>query len=159
MSLDKFKFVTVGATDYRIGRLTPAAGSFILGQIMSANLKRMETIRSLGQRQDSEPAPEPATPPDPEGIVRAASMGAFLGGMDLATHTQIQHLCLSVCAEMQGQNGQPAMPIPISTADGTLLPQIANDVVLVMRLEMEVLVFNLADFFAQGGLTAFTPSA
>jgi hypothetical protein len=156
VSLEKYKYVTIGETQYRVGRLTPAQGSFILGQIMSANLKRMQDLRGI---RDAAPSTDVITPADPEGLVRAASMAAFLGGLDLDTHTKIQQLCLAQCSEMQpSPNGGEPPPMPIATADGTLVPHISNDVVLVMRLEMEVLVFNLTDFFAQGGLNSLTPT-
>jgi hypothetical protein len=158
MSLEKFKFVTIGESNFRIGRLNPAVGSYILGQIMNANLKRLENLRSSGIIRPPDNALAESAPPDYEGLVRASAMGAFLGGLDLDTHMKIQQLCMAACAEMQSQNGNEPTPMPIATADGTLLPQISNDVVLVMRLEMEVLVFNLTDFFVQGGLMALNPT-
>jgi hypothetical protein len=163
VSLEKFKYVDLGETQYRIGRLTPAVGSYILGQIMSANLRRMDDFRAAGRITT---APEPTlmvagkeVPIDSEGLVRAAGMAAFLGGFDLDTHAKIQQLCLAQVSEMtqNGGGGEPT-PMPIATANGTLLPHIAIDMALVMRLEMEVLVFNLTDFFAQGGLSSLTPT-
>jgi hypothetical protein len=150
MSAEKFKYVTIGENQFRIGRLTPAVGSYVLGQIMNANLKRLADLRSSGVIRPPDNAlavPEPSS----EGLVRAAAMAAFLGGLDLDTHVKIQQLCLAQCSQMS-QNGSESPPMPIATAEGTLVPEI--DVVLAVRLEMEVLVFNLSDFFAQGGLSS-----
>jgi hypothetical protein len=161
MSLEKYKIITLGdpQIQFRIGRLTPAQGSFILGQVMAANLKRIAEMRALRPLSASSSEETPDEKPDAEGLVRATAMGAFLGGLDLDTHTRIQQMCLAVCAQMQfSSNGHEPVAMPIATADGGLLPQLAMDIPLVMRLEMEVLVFNLTDFFAQGGLSALTPS-
>ena len=86
-------------------------------------------------------------------------MAAFLGGLDLATHSQIQKLCLSVCSRMTRTERTRTDAYADRNGGRALVPQVACDVVAVMRLEMEVLVFNLSDFFAQGGLTTLMPAA
>lgn len=144
---EKNIIVEVDEKRYRIGRFTPAVGSFILLQIIGAGFKGQDL--NVSAPPPSEPAAPAAAPEARSGgdMVRALVFAAFLRGVEFKLHEFIQRECVAVCSVMTGD-----LPMPISNGLGSLLPEIQEDMALVIKLEIEVLVFNLADFFAGNGL-------
>jgi hypothetical protein len=150
---EKTKDVEISGKHYRLGRFTAQDGSFILQQLMAASFKGVD-FSALPTPPPDATEPEPDTT-SPEDKVRRLLMGLQLrGGLDYDAHCFIQRKCLAVCSRLEEHEGAAAIAIRISTADGVVLPDIANDMPLVMRIEMETLVFNLSSFFAAGGMSA-----
>lgn len=153
----RHKIIEIGAHRYQIGKLLPDVGSFILMQMIGAGVKRdMETPASAG------PAPDVSRETiNSEDAVRTLAFGAFIQGLDFKAFQFIQNECLSVCCRMEAPLDHPedSIPMPIRMKDGRwAIAEVRDDVNLVMRLTMEALVFNLADFFDQGGLRAVAPA-
>jgi hypothetical protein len=143
---EKTKIVEIAETRYQLRRFTPDVGSFILMQIIGASLKGQENVEAR-----PEAAPPASEQPKGEDLVRAVTFSAFLHGLDFEAHRFIQGRCLALCSRMEGEAGQEA-PMPIVNGTGVALPELRDNMQLVMQLEMEVLVFNFSDFFAGGGL-------
>jgi hypothetical protein len=153
---EKTKIVEIGETRYQIRRLSAEDGTFVLMQLMAASVKGIDFSKEVAEVpadkiEEAEKAIEKNTPED---RVRSLIMGVQLRGtLDYDMHRKIQRMCLAACSRVESQSGSDLV-LPISTANGTLLPDIADDLPLVMRLEMEALVFNLSSFFAGGGWSA-----
>jgi hypothetical protein len=146
---EKFQFVDVDGKSYRIGRFSPQLGSFILMQIIGAGIKGQAPAAPVTDA----PSTEPAEKLKPEEIVRAMVFGAFLKGMDYTAHQFIMQKCLSVCSVMGGPE-EKKVPIPLMNDNLMMLPEIQDDLALIMKLQMEVLCFNFTDFFVAGGLNS-----
>ncbi len=151
---ERTKTIRIEDTEYQIRRFTPAVGSFILAKIMSAGAKAIE------QAAENAKAPENTPPqqaeiemPDPEVIVRALAGGALFGSvLSIDDHKTIQSECMKVCARVEPRNDQD-FPMPIVNDKGTwAIAEVRDNMQLVLRLEMETLVFNFVPFFEAGGL-------
>jgi hypothetical protein len=144
---EKTKVIEVSGVRYQLRRFAPDAGSFILMQIIGAGTK--------GQTGEA-PATDSVTPkaerPSGEDLVRAVVFSAFLHGLDFDMHRFVQAKCLSLCSRLEGPDGDT--PMPLANATGQVNPALQDDMGLVMKLEMEVLVFNLSPFFEGEGLKA-----
>jgi hypothetical protein len=157
---EKFAQIAVGENRYyRVGRFSPEIGSFILFKLIGSSIRR--TTESMGDA----PAPVADTPPpalnpdltpeqkseQAEANLRGLIGAAFLLGAFTIPDTQmIMRECLKVCSRLEGPDG--GQPIAICTANGKMLPDIADDLELIMKLQVETMVFNFTDFFAGGGL-------
>jgi hypothetical protein len=144
----KTKIVTIKGTRYQVGRLPADKGSFILAWLLTA-------VREASQRQSQqEQQPPRDIPPGPEikgeDMVRAYALAAIFNGRNFERHSFVQKECLALCSRMEGQGAQE-IPMPITNANGTM-STILDDISLVLKLQMETLVFNFSDFFDQGGL-------
>jgi hypothetical protein len=149
---EKIKIVTLGETRYQLGKLSAEDGSFILMQALAAGLK---TGMRGGDQNDANAGATntipPAEKPKAEDVARIVALRA-LAGFDYDMHRFVQRKCLAVCSRIETTDGND-LPMPIST-DAGVVQAIRDDVSLVMRLELEVLTFNMTDFFANGGLNA-----
>lgn len=152
---EKTTRVSLDDTQYQIKRFSPEVGSFILGRILNSGTKALfETMRALGDLASptGEDSPGPGTGagvPEPEPTaeekIRRMATSAF-GVMTFEERAMIQRRCLDVCARVENDD----VLMPVSNSNGTIL----DDLQLIMRLELEALVFNFNDFFAEGGLSA-----
>lgn len=143
---EKTKLVTIDGVTYQLKRFMPDVGSFILGRVLNAGATAtIQRMKALGDILAD--IPQPTTPPEEVDVdtqIRRTASTAF-GAMTFEERTQIQRKCMEACARMEED-----APMPVSNANGMIL----DDLTLVMRLELEVLVFNFHDFFAEGGLNA-----
>lgn len=146
----KTKTVDIDGTRYQLRRMGPDVGSFILMKFMGAMAQRMSTAA---------PAAQEATEPDSaiatnEDIVRGIAVAGMSGAFDLETHSLIQRECLMTVSRLEDKDGTE-LPMPIMNSSGAYaVPEVKEDIALVLRLQMEALVFNLSSFFEQGGLNA-----
>lgn len=155
------KEIEISDQKFRIGKLLPDVGSFILMQMIGAGFKRQ-----MEAENHPAPAAEPASDVPRETLpsddaVRGLAFSAFLDGLDFKQFQFIQQQCLRVCARLEGSPHDPAaeLPMPILMKDGRwAITEIRDDVTLVVRLTIETLVFNLSDFFEQGGLNQVEPA-
>lgn len=160
----KTKIVDISGTHYQIRKLAPDVGSYILGHAISAIATKAATKggQSPQNAQDNiggATAPETAAVSESsaEDLARAVALATF-GGLDFELHRFVQQKCLAVCSRMECTEGSD-VPMPIVNDSGQwAIPEIRDDLSLVMKLEVEALVFNLSDFFAGGGLNALTGS-
>lgn len=148
----KTKVVEVSGTSYQLRKMAPDVGSYILMRMIAAGI-------NAGGDQNNPPSNAEATEnpipvPTGEELVRAVAFAAFLRGLDYETHSFVQKACLATCSRLEDSSGS-ALPMPIVNDAGVwAIPEIRDDISLVMRLEVEALVFNLTDFFEAGGLNA-----
>jgi hypothetical protein len=146
----KTKTIEIDGTRYQLKRFLPDVGSFLRWKLLAALQNDQSSTAEQAPVPPGEPAP--AATPNGEDLARAMVLAAFLygKGIDLQSHREILNHCMAACARWEsGPSGDIAMPI---FNGQRLLPDIADDPVLVDRLQVEVLVFNFSDFFAAGGL-------
>jgi hypothetical protein len=62
-------------------------------------------------------------------------------------HNLLVSKCIRFCGRVEDSGA-----IPICTANGTLLPDLADDLGFILKLVVEMCAFNFADFFDQGGI-------
>jgi hypothetical protein len=158
VSQEKTKIVVLGESRYQLRRLSPEAGSFIAMKLLSAAESSSKEGGGPGKGESGE-GQGPALPtPSGEQMVRIVALLAF-NGLDFETHSFIQHKCLGCCFRLEGgAEGGPELPMPIVNASGAwAIPEIRDDMALVMKLELEALVFSVAPFFESGGLVSLAP--
>lgn len=138
----KTKEIQIGDNSFQLRKLDPEAGSFILMRMIGA--LQSGVAASTGEAN--------ATPtgevPSGEDMVRAVAFGAFFRGLDFEMYRFVQKHCLACVSVLKGD-----APIPIVSDGGAWVATEVDsgDVAAIMRLTVEVLVFNFADFFDQGG--------
>jgi hypothetical protein len=137
----KTKIFEVDGTRYQIARFKLELASYLLGRIVRA--VKIEGPR--GEAATEQPGAKQEKP-EPEAIARVMIAAGLFGDIDRATRAEIQNECMRACARLEGDD----LPMPLSNGSELLI----DDLGLVLRLEMETLVFNLTPFFASGGLTA-----
>lgn len=150
---EKNKLITIDGAQYQIGRFSAQVGSWILGRTLNAGARdAIEKMKALGEdfkpSGPAQPAPEPV---DVETQIRRMTTSAF-GAMSLEERSTIQQKCIEKCSRMEGPEND--MPMPLANGNGVIRGDISDDLQLVLRLEMEVLIFNFSDFFEQGGFNA-----
>lgn len=149
--IEKTKNVAIDGKQYQLRRFTPDVGSYIVMQILGAGMKSQTFSEAPPSSGTTVLPPEiPAVAPNGEDVVRTLVFAALLRGMDFDMHKKIQDWCLACCSRMEGEDGK--LPMPLTTQSGAIMGDVRDDMPLVMKLEMEVLVFNFSDFFAEGGL-------
>jgi hypothetical protein len=148
---EKTKIVEIGGQRYQIRRFAPNVGSYILMQMIGAGLKGQNFSEAPPAGSASAPSSS-AAEPNGEDTVRAIVFAAFLRGLEYDMHNFVQNKCLAICALMKEHEGTE-LPVPL-TNGSEWVPEIRDDMQLVMKLEVEAMVFNFSDFFAEGGLNA-----
>lgn len=149
MVKEKTKIVTIDERQYQIGRFSPEVGSFIALNILATIVKAQNGTQPT--EEELQQGSKEAEKRDSQETVKGMIFAAYLSGLTFDLHCSIQKHCLQVCSRMEGNPGQELLPMPLAK-----LPDVLADMPLVMRLETETLAFNLADFFAGGGLKAMT---
>lgn len=149
----KTKILELSGARYQLRKFFPDVGSFILMQMIGAGIKS-GNIAGGGDSAESDTVRAAATDLHGEDMVRAVAFAAFLRGLDYEMHRFMQLKCLSTCSRLEDKEGTE-IPMPIVNDSGVwAISEIRDDMALVMRLEVEALVFNFSDFFEQGGLNA-----
>lgn len=149
---EKTKLVTIDDVQYQIGRFSAQVGSWILGRTLNAGARdAIEKMKALGEDFNPSATAQPIEKPDVETQIRRMTTSAF-GAMSLEERSTIQQKCIEKCCRMEGPDNNTAMPL--ANGNGVIRGDIADDLQLVLRLEMEVLIFNFSDFFEQGGFNA-----
>ena len=158
--MERSKTVQYGDLRIEIGRFSPTKGSFILMRLLgtaSLGAAKIASTLGLGDRGgDLEVRAQ--KPVNPEAEARSLISAALMTNEDENLHRLIYQECLKVCSELKvdGQDLKE-IPIPLVTGGGEVAhPGLRQDMSLQMRLVNDCLIFNLADFFAQGGLSTLT---
>jgi hypothetical protein len=144
--------VVVNNNTYQIGKLLPEAGGFILLRLLGAGI---QSGAAAQKQQDPPPAPDPdAKPLTGDEAVRAIAFGAFMRNLPFEEFKFVQQGCMKSAAWLSDPK-TPGVPMPLMNDYGQwTYPWMAKDLDLVMKLTMEVLVWNLSDFFSGGGLAS-----
>jgi hypothetical protein len=137
------KILEIDGTSYQIGRFRLELASYILGRLFRAIPRTADTAAETAPR-------EPQGKPAADDIARAMIGAGLFGDMDRATRAEIQNECMRVCSRMEND-----LPVPLSNGKDLIV----DDLGLVLRLEMETLVFNLTPFFNSGGMKVLEPQA
>lgn len=141
--MNDFKLLRLSEEEYQLGKLPVDVGSFILLKLIGAGLN----AGSLAA-PDEVPSKEPERKPTPEQQVRAICFAAFLRGLSSGELSLIQASCLKVVSRRDGVDFLPIM----SDSGAWSYADLSHNVAVVMKLTIEVLVWNLSDFFSGGGL-------
>lgn len=141
-AIEKKRVISIGEKKYQISRFTPNVGAHILGWFM--------VTLSENSRGTSSPEPEveKAITKSGEEIVRALCYPVVFGSRDFEQKSFVLNECMKVCSRLEGDNHD--LPMPIMAGERWGLPDVAEDLPLIMRLQTECLVFNLERFFDQG---------
>jgi hypothetical protein len=137
--LQKTKIVEVSGQRYLLRKMRPNVGSYILTRVLAAGI-------NAGAAQEGGA---------PSNSFLAAVFTAFLRGLDFETFSFIQNNCLAVIGKLQDPGDGSEVPMPIVADSGVFADvALANNLMTVMELTVQSLLFNLADFFDGGGLKA-----
>lgn len=147
---EKTKRVVIDDVQYQIGRFSPEVGSYIALNILGTLVKAQKSPISPEDGSTGQNPQQETEERDPQEIVKGMTFAAYLSGLEYDLHCFIQKKCLEVCSRLEGPPNE-LLPMPLAK-----LPDVLQDMPLVMRLETETLAFNLADFFGAGGLSAMT---
>ena len=138
----KTKIVEVDGTRYQLRKLRPNVGSYILTRMLAAGV----STGALGSA--------------PKDSLLMVVFGAFLRGLDFDTFSFIQNNCLAVVGVMKQAGDGNEVPMPLSSDSGAFAyPEVADNLPLVMNLTVQSLMFNLSDFFEEGGLKTVVAAA
>jgi hypothetical protein len=143
---EKTRIVPIGEARYQIGRFNPEVGSYILKSLVMSLISG-DREQSSAAVSDLPPSVAAAEAPSGEDSARPLIFAAFLKQLDFNMHKFISRQCMAVVACMNGD-----APMPIANGAGVLVPEVRDDLSLVMRLEIETLMLNFSDFFVHGGL-------
>lgn len=147
----KTKIIEIAGTRYLIRRLAPDVGSFVLMQILKTGIK---AASGAPKQYDGEYQRDEAS--DPEQVVRAMVMALGMDSSAFEQHAFIQNKCLQACARIESNAGVDA-PMPLMTDAGVwAIAEVQDDLLTVLSLVTECLVFTLSDFFASGGFAALS---
>jgi hypothetical protein len=123
-------------------------------------MKMIGVVIKAGAERGVDSSAPAAENPNPEvkksgaETAKAICSAAFVTGLDEEFEKYVHTQCLARVARIEGDG----IPMPIANAQGPL-PDVADDFGLIIRLTMEVLAFNFADFFEQGGMSALGGAA
>jgi len=125
---ESFKDIEIRGKKWRIGRLDARTGSYIASIIL---------LQVAPMGVDS-------------GL---PNLPSNRGIMEKSTFLDIQTECLKVCFEIQ-QAGQNILPVAVVLPDGRwgVSEEIQTDIATILNLTIQVLKFNLTDFFQGGAL-------
>lgn len=147
----KTKVITVAGANYQLSKLSPEVGSFILWKIIGGVRKAVETASPATQ---VEPAESAKTENQDFEAKTRGMISIALGTMDLELHALIQKHAIAAVSEWV-LAGTTEVGRPLVSSDGRWAnPEVRDNLMVVNRLVMELLVFNLSDFFEQGGLAS-----
>ena len=127
--MERTKQITIGDAEYQIGSLTATTGSWIVAQIAT------KMLPALFETSLSEEA--------------GAQLSSARSMLSEDEFQNLQGHALSVCRRME-KNGLP-MPV-MHTSKRFAIKELEYDLVTVLRLTCESLVFNLTPFFEGAGL-------
>ena len=137
--LQKTKIVEVSGQRYLLRKMRPNVGSYILTRVLAAGLSA-GIVAEGGV---------------PSNSFLAAVFTSFLRGLDFETFSFIQNNCLSVIGKLQDPGDGTEVPMPIVADSGVFADEaITSNLMIVMELTVQSLLFNLSDFFDGGGLKA-----
>ena len=150
---DKTKTFELGGVTYQFRRMTPAVGSYIWQRLMAASYKGLEGREKAIEdavRQEAERVKAQAEPPKkelPEERLRelCGMTFMFLSFEDLEF---IQKNAMRVTSKYEPDEKGRAL-LPVMSDDGRWTDQaLADNPMLVTRLTVEALAYNLASFLA-----------
>jgi hypothetical protein len=141
---EKQKTVDIDGVKYQLRRMSPVKGSYIWQRIMGGVLKAQAAIGG-SQSPDAEPAESAAEQSPVEQRLKTTYAFASMH-IDFADHEFIQREALTVVARMENLAGVEA-PMPVVNGSGTVvIPELADNPMLVSKVVLESLAFNLSCF-------------
>jgi hypothetical protein len=130
---EQTKDVEIGGARYQVGRFSARDGSWVLMKL----LPLITTALSATKPENDEAA-----------IAFFARVIGQIGQTDEETFRKIQEHALAVCRRLE--NG---VPMPVFLRPNTwAVKELEYDLVTVLALTANALVFNLSPFFSDGGL-------
>jgi hypothetical protein len=147
---EKTKIITIGETRYQIRKLAADSGSYIFARAMSVANK------AASEAPQDQNGDAPSKTPSPEEMARIVAVGFIFRGEDFAMHKFAQKYTLAACSRLERHENSPQdQPFRVADDNGNIIiPEVKEDVSLVMKLEVEVLTFSFTDFFSTGDLSA-----
>jgi hypothetical protein len=140
--IEQSKVVPLNGHNFQINRLPADVGSFILMRLMGEAAKAAQNAPQI-----SEEPKEPKKEITPEDRIRALCFVVFSGTMTFDLFQFIQRHCMMVTRKMENE-----LPMPFMSDDGRWADrQIAANHSLIVKLMIEVCVFNFASFFSETG--------
>ena len=129
--MDLTKDVEIGESRYQVGRFKARDGSWVLAQILTKML-----------------------PAAIESSLQGSGLAANRAQISEEEFASIQAIALSVCRRYENNIPMPVFPRP----DTWAIKDLEYDLVTVMRLTIEALVFNITPFFKGNGLAQMMES-
>lgn len=153
MTASRTTVVPINGTKYQLKKLLPEVSSFILMRLLNSGFSA--GVASAKPEQEQE-RPVDDTPVDGQAVARAIVFAYLIRSSDFEQLRFIQRACMQATARIEDEN----MPMPVMDDRGNwAITEVADDLSLVLQLTIEVLVWNLAGFFSNGGLgTLLGPS-
>jgi hypothetical protein len=138
--------VTVSDQEYQVRKMTAAVGSYIWQLLMAACFKAQQSMPDTKEQPSTKPEEESSAEEKLRGLCGIAFMH-----LDFKDYEFIQTNSLKVISRVESV-GAASTPLPIMTDSGQwAVPEIADDLMLVTRLMVEAIVFNLSSFLAGSG--------
>jgi hypothetical protein len=140
---EKQKDVPIEGANYRLRRMTAAKGSYIWQRVMGGVLKAQSALGG-GSKDDESWEDEAERQPAEQRFKTTYAFASM--HIDFADHEFIQREALKVVARVEQLAGTEA-PMPVVNDAGTIvIPEIADNPMLVSRIVLESLAFNLSCF-------------
>jgi hypothetical protein len=149
------KVVEIGDRKFQIGKFDALTGSYVIYTLLTQILPM-----GLGAKIEGLPTNSNSKPP--EGDNNQSDMG-FLKDLKIPlmskeTFVELQKDCLRVCSEIK-PTGDIVAPMPVLMADGRWgVEDLQKDAPTVMALTIQVLGYNVQDFFGGNALENFKES-
>jgi hypothetical protein len=148
------KEVPVGAQLFRVGRLSPEDGSWLV-VLLTTKMREARQRQSLGG-PDPEPDPDAsfeekqaAQMSIEEGMMMTASF--LIAQLTRAELREVMSMCLQVCDRMETPDGSPVpIPMPVMLGDRYAIPEMRKDGPSCLQLTKETVAFNIVPFLHAG---------
>jgi hypothetical protein len=125
---EEFKDVEINGKKWRIGRFDALTGSWIATSLVFSALPMGLDLKTSG----------------------ATSSGTII---NKETFKEIQIECLKVVSELTETDNGQLLPILVLLEDGRWSnKELSKDMTLAINLTIQVLIFNMSDFFQKGAL-------
>lgn len=142
------KVVELSGYKFRIHKLPPEVGSFILMRLLGVSMRMAASSEPV--KKDEQPKQQEVEISG-EMKVRAITFSVFSGGLSFEDFKFIQEHCMKVVSVVKVRE-DVEFPLPVMLADGSYTPDgsfIADSITLITKLTTEVLVLCFADFFEE----------
>lgn len=137
---DRYKFIELDGQKYRIEKM-PARTALYIGSQLA-----MALVGGARSSQEKEQG------------VNSEAVQSALSSLSKETFFGILNDCLKTVNKITEVNGAQ-MPEPVLKADGSFVdPDMEYDISAVLRLTVDVLMFNVSNFFGGKGLSSLKTS-
>lgn len=155
------KDVTIGVSDYRVGQMKAADGSWIYSLFVKRyrefRLAQMQEAPAVVAQPLAVDAPVPEVPTPEVGFRMSAEF--LIEQLSRTELAEVQTLCLESCGRYNDATGTPKS-YPILMADKRFaIPELERDGPTVLELTKESIAFNIAPYFPGAGSGGTTSPA